>query len=91
MFKSGIGPEANNWPSKNGALLCLSSDHVGSCLLEIKYSCVNMGLALGVTWLGPISKIAPMRSTNSSRMMQKELVLTPSENRPCSMHHLRLQ
>ena len=38
MFKSEIGPEGKNWPSKNGAFLGSRSDHAGSYLFRITIS-----------------------------------------------------
>lgn len=49
--------------SKYGALLCLNSYLVGSCLIQIKNSIEKLSLTLAITWLGTLStKIAPRRA-----------------------------
>lgn len=51
IFKFEIGPEAKTQPSKDNAVLCLGSDYVGSCLLQIKIALKKIGLTVGVMWL----------------------------------------
>jgi hypothetical protein len=72
IFKFETGHEA-----KDDALLCLSLDHVKSCTFQMKYSFEEIGLAVGLTWLGLISKLAPMRSTTSNLMTNKNLFRLP--------------
>ena len=73
-------------PSKNGAVPVLE---LGPCVImsftnwKLRNHSDKISLALGVTWLGLISNIAPMRSTDSHLIdTNKKSVPTPSVNRP---------
>jgi hypothetical protein len=57
ISKYDIGPKVKNPTSKSKALLCLRLNNVILCLFCTHTHTHTIGLALGVMWLGSISKL----------------------------------